>query len=515
MEPIMVNLFSASKIKILVIATACLISTSALSDELANGKLTKSQVKAAQSALNELGFDAGAVDGSLGKKTRNAYAAFAENNALENDGDFSENEVATLRAFNFNSKNPTDLSRLALPVGGWALDMQKPEVLEQRKVLSRGYSERVRDDRGQLWKSNCTDVLSNTNQISQKIAKGSYDDRGGPLGIHGCLEGIGNIVSYDQDFSPIATVLGFLSNKTYQEYNARDFNGYYNALSVIAVLATHYAVFYDEYDLTTAERKKIDGFLIKNLQIDIDQSRRNYGSVMSNLVPCDHTAFDLFGFGPEQNKASKKWVDNDTCGSLRWKLVNAQAALGLRLNNKILFEMAKYNMQFMLNLFDENNIFVTWASQSGKAINYSKEVPSMLGLQTELYKSAGFDLLEFKGRNGGRVADYQSTYWSLWSENPLFKDTPIYKYAERPLRANEKAVNQIENETLRNLFKDQDTHAPTLARWVKRYALRYYTSIIKHDEPNQFRDGISGHPNNIIGSFNIVDIELLRLANDD
>jgi len=210
----MVNLFSASKIKILVIATACLISTSALSDELANGKLTKSQVKAAQSALNELGFDAGAVDGSLGKKTRNAYAAFAENNALENDGDFSENEVATLRAFNFNSKNPTDLSRLALPVGGWALDMQKPEVLEQRKVLSRGYSERVRDDRGQLWKSNCTDVLSNTNQISQKIAKGSYDDRGGPLGIHGCLEGIGNIVSYDKDFSPIATVLGFLSNKT-------------------------------------------------------------------------------------------------------------------------------------------------------------------------------------------------------------------------------------------------------------------------------------------------------------
>jgi len=115
----------------------------------------------------------------------------------------------------------------------------------------------------------------------------------------------------------------------------------------------------------------------------------------------------------------------------------------------------------------------------------------------------------------GRVADYQSTYWSLWNENPLFKDTPIYKYAERPLRANEKAVNQIENETLRNLFKDQDTHAPTLARWVKRYALRYDTSIIKHDEPNQFRDGISGHPNNIIGSFNIVDIELLRLANDD
>ena len=45
--------------------------------ELANEKLTKNQIKAAQLALNEMGFSAGVVDGALGKKTRNAYQLFA------------------------------------------------------------------------------------------------------------------------------------------------------------------------------------------------------------------------------------------------------------------------------------------------------------------------------------------------------------------------------------------------------------------------------------------------------
>ncbi len=39
-------------------------------------RLTRDQVKELQSALNELGFDAGAVDGSPGPRTRNAWLAF-------------------------------------------------------------------------------------------------------------------------------------------------------------------------------------------------------------------------------------------------------------------------------------------------------------------------------------------------------------------------------------------------------------------------------------------------------
>lgn len=508
----MVELFSASKIKILVIATACLISTSALSDELANGKLTKSQVKAAQSALNELGFDAGAVDGSLGKKTRNAYAAFAENNALENDGDFSENEVATLRAFNFNSKNPTDLSRLALPIGGWALDMQKPEVLEQRKVLSQGYLGRLSLPRAEPWKTKCVDIVLNANEISHKIAKDQYHD----IGVQSCVEGIGWLVSYKNDFSPISSILKTMSSSNYQEYNGRDFNGFYNALSVVTLLAAHYAVFYQEYNLTPDERKQIDTFLLRNLQIDIDQSHKNVPpDILERVVPCTSENFDLFGFRHDQNKTSKKWVDNDTCESLRWKLVNSQLALAMRLNDRSLFEMAKYNTQFMLNLFDENNIFVSWASMSGLSINYSKDLPMMLGLQTELYKSVGFDLLEFKGANGNKVSDYQSTYWKLWKNNPIFKDTPFYKYAKRPLRDSESHVSEIEGIPLRTLFFDHETHGATLARWMKRYAIEYEPEILEFDNEKKFKHEILGHDNNIINGFNLVDVELLRLANGD
>lgn len=485
-------------------------SLKCFSAELANDKLTKSQVKAAQSALNNLGFNAGSVDGALGNKTRTAYKNFATEFGFNDDSDFSENEVALLRAVSFNVLKPSSLSNLQLTSEGWAINLNDKKVLDQRKILEDGYRHRWYG-RGVLWREHCVDILSATNENSQKIAAGTFDDQGGPLGIHGCLEGMGNIVSFSNDFKPIADVLINLSSSDYQTYEGKDFNGFYNAVSVVTILAAHYAIFYEEYVLSDQDRLSIDNFLVRSLQVDIDQSRSTYS--LNRVVACDKSNFELFGYNDDQVKGG--WIDNNTCGSLRWKLANAQLALSLRLKDKTLFELAKYNTQRMLDLFDENNIFVTWAAQSGLAVSYSKDVPNMLGLQSELYRSIGFDLLDHKGDNGNSVADYMKTYWLLWKDNKAFKETQMYLYAQRPKRENEKHVDEIANETMQTLFWDNDTHAPTLARWMKGYALRFEPELLAKAEDGFFRDAIRSRMNNIIHSFNIVDTELLRLAIGD
>ena len=395
------------------------------------------------------------------------------------------------------------MANFGLPDRKWDLDLLKPEVLETRKVLSRVYSARLSDYRGNLWTENCVNIISKSNEVSHEIAQGSYDDKGGPLGVHGCLEGLGNIVSHKNDFSAIAAVLSNISEREYQKYYEKDFNGFYDALSVVAILATHYAVFYGEYSFSEDVRQRVDSFLSRNLKIDIDQSRKVYS--VNRVVPCKSENFDLFGYSDQHFNL---WIDNDTCGSLRWKLANAQLALALRLKNKELFEMAKYNSQKMLDLFDEHNIFVTWAAQSGWTVSYSKDTPNMLALQSELYASIGYDYLTIKGENGSTVADYFATYWDLWDDDRQLKDTGLYKYAKRPKRSHESDVSDIEHINMRQLFGQNDTYASTLARWMKRYAQEYNREILKYDVTS----GIRG---NVIHSFNIVDVELLRLANSE
>lgn len=73
----MIRLFSFKLLVAISWFLVALTTHGVAAGELANDKLTKNQIKAAQLALNEMGFSAGVVDGALGKKTRNAYQLFA------------------------------------------------------------------------------------------------------------------------------------------------------------------------------------------------------------------------------------------------------------------------------------------------------------------------------------------------------------------------------------------------------------------------------------------------------
>jgi len=139
-----------------------------------------------------------------------------------------------------------------------------------------------------------------------------------------------------------------------------------------------------------------------------------------------------------------------------------------------------------------------------------------LGLITEIFYSADFGLLGYKNENGSSVADMQKTYWEFQNSTQLFKDSPFYEYALRDLR-DDRPVNEIENETLKDLFWINGRNSYMYATWVHRYAERYDPAILQYTEQSNLSRVRQG-PHLMLatsGTFRIVDPELLYLANTD
>ena len=68
-------------------------------------------VSSAQRILNELGYNAGTVDGSYGGKTKRALESFYKDNNSLYDGKLDDNEIADLK---LAAEKATDASELIL-----------------------------------------------------------------------------------------------------------------------------------------------------------------------------------------------------------------------------------------------------------------------------------------------------------------------------------------------------------------------------------------------------------------
>lgn len=68
---------------------------------MAEKKMAKAseEVKKIQQALKKAGFDPGAIDGMMGKKTRGAVMAFQKANGLKDDGKVGKLTMAKLQPF--------------------------------------------------------------------------------------------------------------------------------------------------------------------------------------------------------------------------------------------------------------------------------------------------------------------------------------------------------------------------------------------------------------------------------
>ncbi|MDC9719222.1 MAG: hypothetical protein PSN46_00670 [Gammaproteobacteria bacterium] len=170
----------------------------------------------------------------------------------------------------------------------------------------------------------------------------------------------------------------------------------YAMASYLGVYGGYYAIHYEDFNYTDAERQIVEAYFSDQL-IKVDM--RN--AAPRGLKSCDYYSTSRLAKGLNSGKMS-----HDTCGSPMLKATTGALALGVRLGNQDLFNTGIKNLKLLLKVFDKEGIFVPYAAGRGAtALGYSSEIPLHLGAWTELLAIAGYDFLEHESPNGMRIKD--------------------------------------------------------------------------------------------------------------
>jgi hypothetical protein len=200
-----------------------------------------------------------------------------------------------------------------------------------------------------------------------------------------------------------------------------DFNqDRYNARAYWSTFSSFYAYHYERFKFDVKERNLVDNYLL-NKMININMDEVWQPKIRSW---CDPSRPELIG-----NMDIKKPADNNACGSTRWKATIGQLMLGLRLKNQDLFDRGIYNTRFMLELFDEEGIFVTWAVRGALSWNYSQSTPKMLSLLVEIYNSLDFDFMKYQTRNGLTVKELFDKYFEIIDDVSILEKYAVRQWA--------------------------------------------------------------------------------------
>jgi len=225
------------------------------------------------------------------------------------------------------------------------------------------------------------------------------------------------------DIQPFADVLldWALSDRVTIVPMHDDFNeDRYNARAYWSTFSSFYAYHYERFKFNVKERNIVDNYLLnKMININMDEVGES-----KKRKWCDPSRPELIG-----NKNIKKPADNNTCGSNRWKATIGQLMLGLRLKNQDLFDRGIYNTRFMLELFDEEGIFVTWAVRGALSWDYSNSTPKMLSLLVEIYNSLDFDFMKYQTRNGLTVKEMFDKYFEIIDDVSILEKYAVRQWA--------------------------------------------------------------------------------------
>ena len=298
------------------------------------------------------------------------------------------------------------------------------------------------------------------------------------------------------DIQPFAEVLldWALSDRVNIIAMQDDFNeDRYNARAYWSTFSSFYAYHYERFKFDVKERNLVDNYLLnKMININMDEvgqtKRRSW---------CDPSRPDSIG-----NKNIKKPADNNTCGSNRWKATIGQLMLGLRLKNQDLFDRGIYNTRFMLELFDEEGIFVTWAVRGALTWDYSHETPKMLSLLVEIYNSLDFDFMKYQTRNGLRVEEIFDKYFEIIDDVSILEKYAIRQWAVKGTNYN-RWIKKNNDEKISQWTKASQVYQ------TPRYIFNHKNDLA-HLTPCDIRPIFD--PINAITSFNLLDIRELYFS---
>ncbi len=240
---------------------------------------------------------------------------------------------------------------------------------------------------------------------------------------------------------------------------ANDFSSdRYDARAVMTVYGAFYAYYYDFFNFDAETRQLVDSYFERKLTyLNMDA----VGEYKEQRF-CDPRKPNRIGVKSDGR------ADLNTCESNRWKATIAQLLLGMRLKNEMLFQRGIYNTKFMLLLFDDEGIFIPWATRGALAISYSNEVPRFLSKLTEIYHVLGYDFLEHELETGLRVKDLYKTYFNIYDNKDI-----LNKYAERRYAEKGESYAQYQKRSTEEELRRWNLTKESFARESMRYITRY------------------------------------------
>ena len=374
----------------------------------------------------------------------------------------------------------SQLEKLIVPAS-WPFK-EKSSFLEEHKKISfgdNGISEDIKNKCVELftnWKKNNSSHRENRGSCDQKLAWWYYNSG---------------------DINPIKEVIYSWATKGKPEFDIYqdDFNpDHYDAIALLTIYSSFYAVKYEEFEFNEEERNLVDSFILNEmLTIPI-----NTVGEPKNQFFCDPYKHDLIG------RKNSPRPDINTCGSNRWKTTIAQLLVALRLGDQNLFNEGVYNTRFKLALFDDEGIYVTWATRGALAWDYSHDVTTMLSLLTEIYKSIGYDFLEYQLENGLYVKDLFSKQFEIVDDVSILE-----KYAKRQYAV--KGTNYNKWKKLSNTEKLDIWPKTSVVYSAKSYIQKYDKNLQKLIDCNT---SLFSPSTNAITSFNLIDIWELHYLNN-
>ena len=155
--------------------------------------------------------------------------------------------------------------------------------------------------------------------------------------------------------------------------------------AALGTLAAYYGLFYDYFPYNQQQRQIVDQLFVNSLLYVEPKHLVPYGKAICNEQSLTDTAAAL----------SAGRISSEACGAVLWSQVQGQLLLGLQLDNQALFDKGIHTLQWLLNFFDEDGIYVPFVAGKGAhTLDYMRHIPHFLGVLTEIFATLDYDFLQ-------------------------------------------------------------------------------------------------------------------------
>jgi hypothetical protein len=427
--------------------------------------------------LNQLGYNAGPVDGAYGGKTKRALEAFYAKSGGSYDGKLNANELADLNAAMEGVEHESQNKPKAKPINPDFVLKKYRTKLIQPVINSRHFAHyktsqlryvkipknfdfvderRLRSlmEQGEYrlyakqWANNgpqngdrykadgCKNILqhflmANDNKPVQLWTRDGKKlmvlNNGNHQIMNSCLGSVPMLMHQDYEYAINEMSDIILHHATYQ--NVREAylhpkdginHMQYQKYIVMSHTAEFYAYFKDLMPLVPPEHEVIKDYFDTIFAGNVFHTQQRRAQCNINNPSLNASTKNHFGANGQSG------IGINGCGSYAFQMVNASLLYSISTNNAVLFEQAKKNATHMLGSFDDEGIQTAQASRGAMAWGYHTDVTMNLSYMAEIFNSIGYDFYEHKmPRSGIKVKDVMFKHWEAINDH-----TVLSKYAK-------------------------------------------------------------------------------------